>query len=126
MRCDRVQEGKGYIAVTIVIAGLDGDREFERSAVFGSGVGDGWRTDREHAGDDSKADPPPVCRQRDPMQNFHSEGLLHLHRADPRCRKGNALPAATGYRIWRFCQSSNCPKSWSFSCWVIGGPPLAC
>src|SRR6516165_12458088 len=38
MRRDGVQESKGYVAVTIVIAGLDGDRELERSAVFGAGV----------------------------------------------------------------------------------------
>src|SRR6516164_1500815 len=44
----------------------------------------------------------------------------------PRVQERSSLLATTGYRIWRFCQSSNCPKSWSFSCCVIGCPPAAC
>src|SRR6516162_872891 len=100
MRCDGVQESKGYVAVTIVIAWLDGDREFERSAVLGAGIGDGRPADGEDGGgDDGKSDEAPPGQHRRQEKHHHSEGLFHLHRAPSTVPKGIALLSATGYRI---------------------------
>ena len=41
MRGDRVQESKRYVAVAIVIAGLDEDGEFEVAASLPAGLGGG-------------------------------------------------------------------------------------
>src|SRR5215813_8893429 len=90
MRRDGVQEGKRYIGMTIVIPGLDGNREFQRSAMLWADIGNGWPTDREHTSDDSKdAQPAPPDKQRVPVRYFQSEWLLHhLRRAHPGCKKG--------------------------------------
>src|SRR5215469_17478533 len=89
MRCDGVQKGKRYVPVAIVIPGLDGNREFQRSTMLGAGVGDGWPTDRERTGDDRKGDQPAPDKQRVPVRHFQSEWLLsHLRRAHPGCKKG--------------------------------------
>src|SRR5271168_2375539 len=116
MRCDGVQESKRYVAVTIVIAGLDGNREFECSAVLGASVGDGRPADGEKGGGDNKVDQAALGQHRSRATDFHNEGLFHLRGGPSKVPKGIVLFGATGYRIWLFCQSSNCPKSWSFSC----------
>jgi len=40
MRRNRVQKGKGYVGVAIVIAGLDENGEFERAAPLRDDVGE--------------------------------------------------------------------------------------
>ena len=49
MRRDRVQEGEGYVAVAIVIAGLDQDGEFESAAALRVRLG-GSRAIRQGGG----------------------------------------------------------------------------
>ena len=59
MRRDRVQEREGYVAVAIVIAGLDQDREFERATAFRVRLG-GSRAIR-HAGDRGNSSSQGYC-----------------------------------------------------------------
>ena len=61
MRRDRVQEGEGYVAVAIVIAGLDKDGEFESAAALRVRLG-GSRAKRRGYGNSSSerdCDPAP-------------------------------------------------------------------
>ena|SRR5438105_9229627 len=63
MRCDGMQESKGYIAVAVVISGLDGDREFESAAAPRTRLRDS-RTAGDKNDEGSDQDPesyPPAC-----------------------------------------------------------------
>jgi hypothetical protein len=49
MRGDGVEKSKRDVAVTVVIAGLDGDREFERTAAPRVDVRDSLRANGQHS-----------------------------------------------------------------------------
>ena len=59
-----MQKSKGYVAVTIVIAGLDGNREFECSSVLGDSVGETRPADGEKESADNKADQAALGQHR--------------------------------------------------------------